>query len=60
LYEVVEYQVVIRHVIDARLRTARGGIVHQLPDGRSVSLVAESTYWLPDAGRILTEVSSSD
>ena len=59
MYEVVEYQVVIRHVIDARVRTARGGLVHQLVDGRSVSFVAELTFWLPDAERILTEVGPS-
>lgn len=54
IYEVVEYQLVIKTAIDSRIRTTKSGYVYRLADGRDVDWVNSVMFQIPDTRQIIT------
>lgn len=54
IYEVVEYQLVIKTVIDSRIRTTKSGYVYRLADGRDVDWVNSVMFQIVDTRQIIT------
>lgn len=55
-YEVVEYQLVITHVMDSAVRRTKSGHVYRLADGRDVHWVNTVMFQIVDTGKLITRV----
>lgn len=55
-YEVVEYQLVITHVIDSAVRRTKSGHVYRLVDGRDVHWVNTVTFQIVETGKLITRL----
>jgi hypothetical protein len=52
-YEVVEYQLVVTHVVDSSRRKSKSGLVYRLADGRDVHWVNNALFQIVESGKLL-------
>ncbi len=52
-YVVVEYQMVVTHVIDCAVKRTKSGMVYRLADGRDVHWVTTALFQIVDTGKLI-------
>ncbi len=52
-YEVVEYQLVVTHILDSSVRKVKSGLVYQLADGREVHWVNSALFQIVESGKLI-------
>jgi hypothetical protein len=59
-YEVVEYQMVITHMVDGAIKKTRSGLVYRLADGRDVHRVTTALFQIVESGKLIQRASVSE
>jgi hypothetical protein len=52
-YVVVEYQMIVTHVIDCAIKRTKSGMVYRLADGRDVHRVTSALFQIVDNGKLI-------
>ncbi len=59
-YEVVEYQMVITHMVDGAIKKTKSGLVYRLADGRDVHRVTTALFQIVESGKLIQRASVSE
>lgn len=52
-YQIVEYQLVVTHVVDSAKRKSKSGLVYRLADGRDVHWVNSVLFQIVESGKLI-------
>jgi hypothetical protein len=59
-YEVVEYQMVITHMVDGAIKKTKSGLVYRLADGRDVHRVTTALFQIVESGKLIQRASVTE
>ena len=59
-YEIVEYQLVVTHMIDGTIKKIKSGLVYRLADGRDVHWVNTALFQIVDNGKLIQRASVTE
>lgn len=59
-YEVVEYQMVITHMVDGAIKKTKSGLVYRLADGRDVHWVNTALFQIVESGKLIQRANVNE